>query len=232
MVPTTLEPRKIYRHQYFDFDLGERALLIAGQKVPLTRTEARLLTVLAEHSDRTLSRDFLTSEVWGGNDESLNKELKLYIYYLRKKFREGRPGFNPIETNRELGFRLIGKTEIIPQQGDQLVEEKPQLPPEIEKPVFHHEHFDFDEQESKLIVGGQTLQLTRNQRKVMSLLTGNQGRVLSRYFFIDNVWEPGYTWDAHNLKSYIFRLRKKLSTDQKDGKEIIKTVRFRGYELI
>lgn len=231
--PPELEPRRIYSHWGFEFDSDKRTLLIDDQEVHLRPTEARLLAVLADYSDRALPKDFLIGQVWGAYDEFRGRDLKLYIWYLRKKLANGRQDFDLIKNIRGSGYKLIGPTQILAQQGDQLVEERSKLPKEIAKPIFHHEYFDFDEQESNLIINEQTLRLNPKEKQIMSLLTGNRGRVLSYDFLGRSIWKRGDSRDIRRrLKFQIFRLRKMLSTDQKDGKEIITTVSLGGYRLI
>lgn len=233
LAPPELEPTKIYRHKDFEFDPDKRTLLIDDQEVHLTPTEARLLTVLADYSDQAIPRDFLTGQVWGADGRPSKNQLKLYIYYLRKKLANGRGDSNPIKTIPRQAYKLIGPTRILAQRGDQLVEERPLLSSEIAKPIFHHGYFDFDEQESNLIINGQAWHLNPKEKQIMLLLTSNPGRVLAYDFLVRSVWKSEDSRNARRrLKFQIFRLRKMLSTDQKDGKEIITTVRFGGYQLI
>ncbi|NJP33605.1 response regulator transcription factor [Micromonospora thermarum] len=77
----------------------------AGQPVPLTRTEFRLLCELAEHAGRVLSRQQLLQRVWG-YDTGDERLVDVHVGRLRQKI-EAEPG-NPrhLVTLRGLGYKL------------------------------------------------------------------------------------------------------------------------------
>jgi two-component system KDP operon response regulator KdpE len=85
-------------------DPAARSVTVRGQVIDLTPTEYKLLLYLAYNAGRVLSYDQILESVWGsGYDESMSN-VKLYIWYLRRKI-EADPG-NPIyiQTQRGIGY--------------------------------------------------------------------------------------------------------------------------------
>ncbi|MBW4701488.1 response regulator transcription factor [Micromonospora sp. RL09-050-HVF-A] len=77
----------------------------AGQPVPVTRTEFRLLCELAEHAGRVLSRQQLLSRVWGyeTGDERL---VDVHVGRLRQKIEADPANPRHLVTLRGLGYKL------------------------------------------------------------------------------------------------------------------------------
>jgi DNA-binding response OmpR family regulator len=85
-------------------DPTSHTVTVQGEAVELTPTEYKLLLYLAYNAGRVLTYDQILESVWGaGYDESLSN-VKLYIWYLRRKI-EIDPG-NPvyIQTQRGVGY--------------------------------------------------------------------------------------------------------------------------------
>lgn len=87
-------------------DFDQRRLTVAGHPVELTRTEYRLLEVLAHHPNRTVATEWLVEEVWGASYAGEVEQVKHFIWTLRKKI-EIDPG-NPkhLITERGFGYRF------------------------------------------------------------------------------------------------------------------------------
>jgi two-component system, OmpR family, response regulator RegX3 len=102
---SSLEPvqMQVFGELEISPDAGE--VRRAGQPVPVTPTEFRLLCELAEHAGRVLSRQQLLQRVWGYDmgDERL---VDVHVGRLRQKI-ESEPG-NPrhLITMRGLGYKL------------------------------------------------------------------------------------------------------------------------------
>ena len=73
-------------------------------EVQLTAREFELLAYLARHPDQVLSREQILNAVWGFDFDPGTKVLEVYIGYLRRKL--GQDGEGPIETVRNVGYRL------------------------------------------------------------------------------------------------------------------------------
>lgn len=57
----------------------------AGQSLQLSKTEFKLLRLLAQHADKVLERDFLLQEVWGAEAGSSSRTIDNFVLRLRKK---------------------------------------------------------------------------------------------------------------------------------------------------
>jgi DNA-binding response OmpR family regulator len=86
-------------------DLRTRRVERAGEPVQLTAREFELLAYLMRHPDQVLSREQILNSVWGFDFDPGTKVLEVYVGYLRKKL-NGHDGSDPIETVRNVGYRL------------------------------------------------------------------------------------------------------------------------------
>ena len=66
-------------------DLDAGLVTRQGQSVRLTRTEYRLLEVLATNAGRLCTHRFLLEQVWGPGYEEESQYLRVYVANLRKK---------------------------------------------------------------------------------------------------------------------------------------------------
>jgi two-component system, OmpR family, KDP operon response regulator KdpE len=66
-------------------DLDAKLVTRQGQPVRLTRTEYRLLEVLATNAGRLCTHRFLLQQVWGPGYEEESQYLRVYVANLRKK---------------------------------------------------------------------------------------------------------------------------------------------------
>jgi DNA-binding response OmpR family regulator len=73
-----------------------------GAKIVLTPTEFRMLTAFSRHAGQALTHSQLLELVWGEGHRD-QREVKLYVSYLRRKLRAA--GVEPIETVRGVGYR-------------------------------------------------------------------------------------------------------------------------------
>jgi two-component system KDP operon response regulator KdpE len=87
-----------------DLDAGQ--VTRNGQPLRLTRTEYRLLEVLATNAGRLCSHRFLLEQVWGTGYEEESQYLRVYIANLRKKL-DDPAAPHLILTEPGLGYRLV-----------------------------------------------------------------------------------------------------------------------------
>jgi two-component system KDP operon response regulator KdpE len=66
-------------------DLDAKLVTRQGEPVRLTRTEYRLLEVLATNAGRLCTHRFLLEQVWGPGYEEESQYLRVYVANLRKK---------------------------------------------------------------------------------------------------------------------------------------------------
>jgi two-component system, OmpR family, KDP operon response regulator KdpE len=83
----TQSPERPHRIQAGEVTIDLDAGLVTrhGQPVRLTRTEYRLLEVLATNAGRLCTHRFLLEQVWGPGYEEESQYLRVYVANLRKK---------------------------------------------------------------------------------------------------------------------------------------------------
>ncbi len=84
-------------------NLLSQRVLIDGRHVDLTRTEYRLLLLLAQQQGRVVERSQLLEDVWAAMPDMQTRTVDVHIQRLRSKL--GAAG-EMIETVRRLGYRL------------------------------------------------------------------------------------------------------------------------------
>lgn len=84
----------------------EHAALVDGRPLSLTVRELQLLTTLAEHPHRIMTREELYAEVWGGRPRHADRSVDVYVSRLRSKLCEALPGEELIHTHSGIGYRF------------------------------------------------------------------------------------------------------------------------------
>lgn len=92
--------------------------MIGGELLSLPRRELRILEFLADKSPRRVTKAQIFSAVYGLFDHEIDESvIESHISKLRRRLRE-RLGYDPIESQRHLGYRLVQRTLAYPC-GDQ-----------------------------------------------------------------------------------------------------------------
>lgn len=102
--PQSHEPTT-YDDGFVSIDFAQRAVSVAGQEVPMTPLEFKLLLAFVRHPNQVLSHDQLLELVWGGERGGARDQVKLYVGYLRRKLGAAPGGESAIETVRGFGYR-------------------------------------------------------------------------------------------------------------------------------
>ena len=84
----------------------EHAALVDGRPLSLTVRELALLTTLAEHPQRIMTREELFAEVWGGRPRSDDRSVDVYVSRLRAKLGRALPNACLIHTHNGIGYRF------------------------------------------------------------------------------------------------------------------------------
>lgn len=80
---------------------------IDGEPLPLPRRERRILEYLASNASRRVTKTQVFNAIYGIFDEAVEENVvESHISKLRKKLRE-KLGFDPIDSKRYLGYRLV-----------------------------------------------------------------------------------------------------------------------------
>ena len=92
--------------RYADLELDEAAHEVhrAGQYVPLSPTEFKLLAYLLANAGRVVSRMQILEHVWGYDFSGDARIVETYIRYVRKKIDQTDPPL--IHTVRGVGYGL------------------------------------------------------------------------------------------------------------------------------
>ncbi len=88
-------------------DFAHRRVLVKGQEVHLTPIEYRLLTTLARHAGKVLTRNQLLKEVWGRAYTDQAHYLHVYMAHLRRKIEAVPAQPRYILTEPGVGYRLV-----------------------------------------------------------------------------------------------------------------------------
>ena len=95
--------RPFYRDEHLFVDLRDQLVVLDSQPIPLTRTEYRLLALLAERAGEIVPRAILLLAIWGYGPEVRTRTVGTHIQRLRKKL--GKVG-KSIETVMGVGYRF------------------------------------------------------------------------------------------------------------------------------
>jgi two-component system OmpR family response regulator len=98
--------------------------------------------------------------------------------------------------------------------------------PESSRLTF--EDLELDEDTREVARGGEPVELTATEYRLLRYLMLNPRRVLTRAQILDHVWDYDFGGDARVLETYVSYLRKKLDVR---GPSLIHTVRGVGYAL-
>jgi DNA-binding response OmpR family regulator len=84
----------------------EHTVLLDGVPLVLTVREVALLSELASHPDRVLTREELYAAVWGGDLRSSDRSVDVYVSRLRAKLGAVIPDMRFIHTHFGIGYRF------------------------------------------------------------------------------------------------------------------------------
>jgi len=96
--------------------------------------------------------------------------------------------------------------------------------------VLRHKDLELYPNLRKVVLDGETLELTSKEYDLLMLFFSNPGKAYSREELLNEVW--GYTYDgySHTVNSHINRLRSKIENDPSEP-EYVKTVWGVGYRF-
>jgi two-component system, OmpR family, response regulator len=90
------------------------------------------------------------------------------------------------------------------------------------------EDLELDEDTMEVTRGGEPIELTATEYRLLRYLMRNPRRVMTRAQLLDHVWDYDFGGDGRVLETYISYLRKKIDSN---GPPLIQTVRGVGYAL-
>jgi two-component system OmpR family response regulator len=96
--------------------------------------------------------------------------------------------------------------------------------------VIRVDDLELDDDAHEVRRGGETIDLSPTEFKLLRYLMMNPNRVLSKAQILDHVWEYDFNGDASIVESYISYLRRKIDRNS-DAVALIQTKRGVGYLL-
>lgn len=104
------------------------------------------------------------------------------------------------------------------------------VPVEERSPVLDMGDLQVDRAARRVTVGGQVIDLTDTEYRILLVLAENAGRLLTHDALLLQVWGPGFDRERHYLRVYVNRLRRKLPFAAGSG-HALTTVPRAGYRL-
>jgi DNA-binding response OmpR family regulator/signal transduction histidine kinase len=98
------------------------------------------------------------------------------------------------------------------------------------QPIFTNGELTIDYSQHLVLLQGRSVQLSRTEYKLLSVLAQNVGIVLTHELLLERVWGSEYNRDVDFIWVYISRLRRKIETDSRHPRYIL-TVPDVGYKL-
>jgi len=93
-------------HDRLSIDRSRRSVEVDGKPVTLTFVEFEILTALAEHPGRVLSRTMLLERLWGDSTYRDPRTIDVHIRHLREKIEADPPEPRLLLTVRGVGYRM------------------------------------------------------------------------------------------------------------------------------
>ena len=93
-------------HDRLSIDRGRRSVELDGEPVTLTFVEFEILTALAEHPGRVLSRRMLLERLWGDSTYRDPRTIDVHIRHLREKIELDPREPRLLLTVRGVGYRM------------------------------------------------------------------------------------------------------------------------------
>ena len=89
-------------------DFAHQKVLLEGERVDLTPTESKLLYILMRNAERPVSNGCLLRRLWP-NEERYEDVLRVHVHRLRQKLEPDTRRLRYILTERDYGYRFIGR---------------------------------------------------------------------------------------------------------------------------
>ena len=93
-----------YRDEHLFIDYTHQSAILDNERMPLTRKEYDLLSLLVLHAGEIIPREALLMQVWGYGAEIRTRTLDVHVRRLRKKL--GGHADHYIETIFGIGYRF------------------------------------------------------------------------------------------------------------------------------
>lgn len=96
-----------YRSGQLEIDCNRHRVFLNGEDVHLTQSEYRILSLLALHSGKVLTYDYILKELWGPSAGSNNQILRVNMANIRRKIEPNPAEPRYIFTEIGVGYRMV-----------------------------------------------------------------------------------------------------------------------------
>jgi DNA-binding response OmpR family regulator len=90
-----------------ELDVAHHAASLAGKPLTLTRSEFRLVTLLASEPGRVFTREELVHHLWDSDFSGDRRAIDVHMSNLRRKLEDDPRNPRRLQTVRGLGYRLV-----------------------------------------------------------------------------------------------------------------------------
>ena len=97
----------IYENGSLQIDYAAGCAYMAGNEIHLTPIEYKLLCLLAKHTGKVLTHNFILKDIWGNYTASDVGSLRVFMAMLRKKLQAGEDAQPYIQTHIGIGYRML-----------------------------------------------------------------------------------------------------------------------------
>jgi two-component system KDP operon response regulator KdpE len=87
--------------------------------------------------------------------------------------------------------------------------------------AYQDDYLSIDLDARRVIVGGESIQLTPTEYRLLALLVSNGGRLLTFQQILESVWGFEYVDDLDYVRVYVWHLRRKLEPDPRNPRYLI-----------
>ena len=98
------------------------------------------------------------------------------------------------------------------------------------KDVYKIDDLTVDIEKHSVTRGKKNIYLSFKEMMLLELFLKNKGKLMSRNYIMENIWDINADPFSNTIESHILKLRRKLDP-QKNLKELIHTIKGRGYKM-
>lgn len=105
-------PESVYRALDLEINFEKRLVRLKGERIHLTQIEYQLLTLLAEHSGRVLTYNYIMNTIWGPYIDGNNQILRVNMANIRRKIEQNPAQPQYVFTEIGIGYRMRENDEM------------------------------------------------------------------------------------------------------------------------
>lgn len=107
-----IEDTETFQFRHLEIDWAEMLVMVDGKDVHLTPLEFKLLSLLVRRRGWVVPYAQILREVWGPAYIGDRSNLKLYVWYLRRKIERDASNPELIQTRRGIGYLFAARQAV------------------------------------------------------------------------------------------------------------------------